>query len=106
MERIMITIPTDLLKDVDLTAKRLKRNRSQLVRQALVELLGKLKQQESEAFLAKGTKMVPETKEDDETWFLSEGWQKRHHKAVEDIEEGRVYGPFENAEDLLKSLKS
>ena len=54
----------------------------------------------------KKAKIVPEIEEDDESWFLSEGWQKRHHKALKDIEEGRVYGPFENAEDLLKSLKS
>ena len=52
MERIMITIPTDLLRDVDSIAKRLKRNRSQLARQALAELLQKLKQQEFEALLA------------------------------------------------------
>ena len=50
----MVTIPTDLLKDVDSTAKRLKRNRSQLVRQALAELLEKLKRQEFEALLAEG----------------------------------------------------
>ena len=54
MERIMVTIPTDLLKDIDSVAKRLKQNRSQLVRQALVELLQKFKQQEFEAFLAEG----------------------------------------------------
>jgi metal-responsive CopG/Arc/MetJ family transcriptional regulator len=50
----MVTIPTDLLRDVDSAAKRLKRNRSQLVRQALAELLKQLKQQEFEARLAEG----------------------------------------------------
>ena len=54
MERIMVTIPTDLLRDVDSTAKRLNLNRSQLVRQALAELLQQLKQQEFELFLAEG----------------------------------------------------
>jgi hypothetical protein len=54
----------------------------------------------------KKTKAISETEEDDESWFLSEGWQKKHHKALKDITEGRVYGPFENADDLLKSLKS
>jgi len=53
----------------------------------------------------KKAEIVPETKESDESWFLNEEWQKRHHKALKDIEEGRVYGPFENAEDLLKSLR-
>lgn len=54
MERIMITIPDDLLKDVDSAAKRLKRNRSQLIRQALDEFLRQIKQQEFEAVLAEG----------------------------------------------------
>ena len=54
----------------------------------------------------KKTEVVHETEEDDESWFLSEEWQKSHCKALKDIEEGRVYGPFENVEDLLKSLKS
>jgi len=53
----------------------------------------------------KKAEIVPENKESDESWFLSEEWQKRHHKALKDIVEGRVYGPFENAEDLLKSLR-
>jgi CopG family transcriptional regulator/antitoxin EndoAI len=50
----MITIPDDLLKDVDSVAKRLKRNRSQLIRQALDEFLRQIKQQEFEAVLAEG----------------------------------------------------
>lgn len=54
MERIMITIPDDLLKDVDSAAKRLNRNRSQLIRQALDEFLRQIKQQEFEAILAEG----------------------------------------------------
>ena len=46
MERIMITIPADLLRDVDSVAKRLKQDRSQLVQEALVEFLPKIKEQE------------------------------------------------------------
>lgn len=59
-----------------------------------------------EIVILKKTEMVSETEEDDESWFLSEEWQKSHRKALKDIEEGRVYGPFDNAEDLLKSPKS
>lgn len=54
MEPIMVTIPTDLLRDVDSAAKRLKMNRSQLVQKALAELLKQLKQQEFESLLAEG----------------------------------------------------
>ena len=46
MERIMITIPADLLRDVDLVAKRLKQDRSRLVQEALAEFLPKIKEQE------------------------------------------------------------
>jgi AbrB family looped-hinge helix DNA binding protein len=53
----------------------------------------------------KKAKTAPKTEENGESWFLSEGWQKRHHEALKDIEERRVYGPFESAEDLLKSLR-
>jgi len=58
-----------------------------------------------EIVVLKKAEIEPETGESDESWFLSEGWQEKHHKALKDVEEGRVYGPFENAEDLLKSLK-
>jgi len=59
-----------------------------------------------EVVILKKTEMIPEAEEDDESWFLSDDWQERHHKSLKDIAEGRIYGPFENAEDLLKSLKS
>ncbi len=61
---------------------------------------------EEQVVVLKKAKIVPETEENDESWFLSEGWQRSHQKVLKDIEEGRVYGPFENAENLLKSLKS
>ena len=54
MERIMITLPPDLLKDVDATARELKQNRSQLVRQALLDLLQRIKQHQFEELLAEG----------------------------------------------------
>ena len=54
MERIMITIPADLLKDVDSVAQDLKQNRSQLIRQALTDLIRRTRQQEFEELLAEG----------------------------------------------------
>ena len=46
MEQITISIPTDLLRDVDSVAKRLNQDRSRLVQEALAEFLPKIKEQE------------------------------------------------------------
>jgi CopG family transcriptional regulator/antitoxin EndoAI len=54
MERIMITIPSELLGDVDSVAQRLKQNRSQLVRRAIVDFPQRLKEKEFEALMAEG----------------------------------------------------
>jgi CopG family transcriptional regulator/antitoxin EndoAI len=60
MERVMITLPNNLLKTVDEIASRLSENRSQFVRQALLERLEKLRQQEFETLLAEGYQMMAE----------------------------------------------
>ncbi len=54
MERIMITLPEELLRAVNETVRRFQCNRSQLVRQALSEFLRRIQQQEFEALLAEG----------------------------------------------------
>lgn len=46
MQRVMITLPPDLLDAVGQATERLKSNRSELIRQALVFYLGELKRQE------------------------------------------------------------
>ena len=60
MERVMITLPDSLLKTVDETARRLSENRSQFVRQALLERLEKLRRQKFEALLAEGYQVMAE----------------------------------------------
>jgi metal-responsive CopG/Arc/MetJ family transcriptional regulator len=62
MERIMITIPSELLGDVDSAAERLKQNRSQLIRRAITNFLQQLKQREFEALMAEGYQEI--SKED------------------------------------------
>lgn len=42
----------------------------------------------------------------DQAWFWTKKWQKKEREADEDIKKGRVCGPFTNAKDLIKSLKS
>jgi CopG family transcriptional regulator/antitoxin EndoAI len=54
MERIMITIPSELLGDVDSVAQKLKQNRSQLIRGAIINFLQQLRQEEFEALMAEG----------------------------------------------------
>ncbi len=54
MERVMFTVPADLLQEVDALAHRTKQKRSHLVRQALQELLQRHRQQEFEALMAEG----------------------------------------------------
>lgn len=50
----MFTVPADLLQEVDALAHRTQRKRSQLVRQALQELLQRHRQQDFEALMAEG----------------------------------------------------
>jgi len=54
MERVMVTIPEDLLREVDSATRQLKRNRSEVVRQALAEWLRQKKQREFDALLEEG----------------------------------------------------
>jgi metal-responsive CopG/Arc/MetJ family transcriptional regulator len=54
MERVMLTLPPDLLQAVDTVARRQGKKRSQVVRQALQDWLEQQRQQEFEALLAEG----------------------------------------------------
>ena len=42
----------------------------------------------------------------EQEWFWTKEWQKKEREADKDIRKGRVYGPFNNAEDLIRSLRS
>lgn len=54
MERVMLTMPEDLLAEVDRVARRRKQNRSEFVRAALHDYLEQLRQAEFETLLAEG----------------------------------------------------
>jgi metal-responsive CopG/Arc/MetJ family transcriptional regulator len=56
----MVTLPFDLLREVDSTARELKQSRSQLVRQALTDLLQRIKQRQFEELLAEGYRETAE----------------------------------------------
>jgi len=40
-----------------------------------------------------------------DTWYWSQEGQSRIKEALEDIEQGRVIGPFKTAKEALKALK-
>jgi len=42
----------------------------------------------------------------DQEYFFTKEWQAKEAEAEQDIAEGKVVGPFENARDALKALKN
>jgi predicted transcriptional regulator len=52
MEKVMITLPNDLLEAVDLAARQRSESRSQFIRETLAERLEYLRRQAFEALLA------------------------------------------------------
>jgi CopG family transcriptional regulator / antitoxin EndoAI len=54
MEKIILSIPSDLLQEMNSASEKLKKNRSQIIRQAIAEFLSQLKQKEFEQLMAEG----------------------------------------------------
>ena len=54
MERVMITLPQDLLREVDQLAGQEGRKRSQLIQEVLRELIARRKEAEFQALLEEG----------------------------------------------------
>lgn len=54
MEGVMLTMPKDLLAEVDRAARRRRQNRSEFVRTVLHDYLEQLRQAEFESLLAEG----------------------------------------------------
>lgn len=42
----------------------------------------------------------------DQMWFWTPRWQKREKEADKALAQGKIFGPFTSAKDLLQSLKS
>lgn len=42
----------------------------------------------------------------DQRWYYTDQWQQMMREAFEDLKAGRLAGPFESAEDLIKDLRS
>jgi len=60
MERVMLTMPQELVADVDRAARRRGQNRSEFVRAALHDYLEQLRRAEFEALLAEGYREMAE----------------------------------------------
>lgn len=56
----MITLPEDLLREVDATARECQQNCSELVRQALSKWIAHIKQQKFETLLSEGNRETAE----------------------------------------------
>jgi len=54
MQKIMITLPEELLYEVDTVAKKERKNRSEFIREALINLLKEIKKKEFESLLIEG----------------------------------------------------
>lgn len=59
-----------------------------------------------DGILLKPLKHAPKKIPKDEQWFWTEAWQKKERSADKAIKKGRIVGPFDKAENLVKSLKS
>lgn len=42
----------------------------------------------------------------DQRWYYTDEWQKMMQDAFEDLKHGRMAGPFDNVEDLIKDLNA
>lgn len=60
MQKVMITLPSELLHMVDTIVKEIGETRSKFVRHALMEQLEQIKQQRFEALLAEGYQVMAE----------------------------------------------
>lgn len=60
MQRVMLTLPQDLLTEVDAAARHLGKKRSQVVRLALHDWLQRMRREEFEAHLAEGYQALAE----------------------------------------------
>ena len=74
METIQVVLDTKLLKAADTAAKRLKVNRSELIRRALREHLGRLRVAELEERDRRGYRAQPQSAEEYRPWEEVAAW--------------------------------
>jgi len=77
METVQIVVDKDLLTAADKAARRLKQNRSALVRDALREYLLRLETRAREQHDREGYAKKPQALEQSQTWELEAAWPER-----------------------------
>ncbi len=80
-----ITIPNEVFKQLNLTA-------GDFLEMAV----------EVDRIVLTPQKLIPS----DQAWFWTKNWQKRILGGKKDVVEGRLSGPFEDADDLLAHLNA
>lgn len=48
------------------------------------------------------SKKIPKS----QRWFWTKEWQKKEREVDKEIKQGKLVGPFDNAKDLIQSLRS
>jgi metal-responsive CopG/Arc/MetJ family transcriptional regulator len=74
METVQIVLDKSLLQATDRAARRMKRNRSSLVRDALREHLKRLEVRTSEDRDRAGYAKQPQTREESSLWEIEAAW--------------------------------
>jgi len=74
MQTVQIVLDETLLRATDDAARRVKLNRSALVREALREYLGKLRVAELERRDRQGFERLPDTADDLDPWERAAAW--------------------------------
>lgn len=59
-------------------------------------------QVDGEALRLVPQKLIPK----DQAWFWTKEWQEGEREADEDIEQGRVSGPFDSVDELMRYLNT
>ncbi len=84
-------------KNYQLTIPRNLRNKFNLLEGDYVEV-----DTRNEFIVLRPVKVI----QPDQEYFFTKEWQKKEAEADEDIRKGDVFGPFENAADAVKALKT
>lgn len=70
MQKVMLTLPDDLLDEIDRVADQINQNRSEFVRTALREHLNRLRKKEKELLMAEGYLEMAKENEKDAKAYL------------------------------------
>ncbi|EFK05981.1 transcriptional regulator, AbrB family [delta proteobacterium NaphS2] len=84
-------------KNYQVTIPRNLRNKFNLAEGDYVEI-----DTQGEFIILKPVKVI----QPDQEYFFTKEWQKKEAEADEDIRRGDVLGPFDNAADAIKALKT